>query len=257
MRFIWLCFVGLAAYVIAVLAFFPAAPVVDWIRPQLGPVAIQGVSGKLYAGQMDTVRSTDDLLPVEFSNVSWRIDPRTLLKGGAGIRFGFDAYGGDGNGLITRRWDGSIAVSELTFNADAKQLEPLLPVPIATFRGDLSGDIESIVVVNELLQQFEGVLNWRDGALESPVPTALGNVIVAVQPEGQQTHQVSLSSSGGDIVMEGRVTVSLNGDFAADVLFTPASTASPAVINGLRQMGRPDAQGRVRLQRQGNLNRMM
>ncbi len=257
MRLVWLIVVGLLSYVIGMVVLFPAAPVVDKIRPQLGPVALEGVSGKLYNGVIASVRSTDDLLPLEFSNVGWTLAPSTLLSGGAGVSFRFEGYGGEGQGLVARQWNGDITITDFAFSALAKTLEPLLPVPVASFSGQLSGDIEQITVANELLTRFDGTLNWNDALLESPVPTKLGNVQIVIAPDGEQTHVITLTANGGDVSMDGTVSLTLAGDFSADVLFTPSANAPPAVLNGLRQMGRADAQGRVRFVRQGNVNRLI
>jgi len=92
MRFIGLCLLGAAAFFVTVLVLFPAAPVVDRFRPQLGPVALEGVNGKLYKGVINTVKSTDDLLPLEFQNVGWALAPASLFKGGAGASFSLWLY---------------------------------------------------------------------------------------------------------------------------------------------------------------------
>ena len=257
MRFVSLCVLGIVSYLIAMVVLFPAAPVVDRFRPQLGPVALPGVHGKLYKGVIDEVSSTDDLLPLVFQNVAWSLAPQTLLKGGAGVKFSFDGYGGAGEGLLARAWNGSIAVTDFDITALAKELEPLLPVPIASFSGELVGDFARISIVNNLLQSLDGTLTWSNAALQTPVPTALGNVVVVIEPQDEKSHQVTLKASGGDVLMDGTVTLTQNGDFNADVLFTPTQSASPAVRNGLSQMGRPDPDGRVRLQRQGNVNRLL
>ena len=257
MRFLGLCLLGIVAFIVSLVALFPAAPAVDRIRPQLGAIALEGVNGKLYKGVIDTVKSTDDLLPLEFQNVGWALAPQTLLKGGAGASFSFEGYMGSGKGLATRKWNGSIEISDFTFNAQAKALEPLLPVPIASFSGELKGDIERVSLVNNLLAVAEGKLTWANAALQTPIPTSLGTVEVDIKPEGDNAHLVTLKAAGGDVAMDGTVNLSLNGDFTANVLFTPAASASQAVRNGLRQMGQADAQGRVRLQRTGNVNRLM
>jgi len=257
MRILWLCLIGVLSWLIATVVLFPAAPVVDKIRPQLGPVALEGVSGKLYNGVVDRVRSTDDLLPLEFQNVGWTLAPGTLLSGGAGANLRFDGYGGGGAGQVMRRWNGDMVVSDFDFTAQAKALEPLLPVPIASFSGELSGHFDKIALANNLLKSINGSLTWNNAALETPIPTSLGKVDVVIRPEGEQSHVVTLSAVGGDVAMDGSVTLALNGDFAADVLFTPSDNAPPAVVNGLRQMGSADSRGRVRFQRQGNVNRLM
>ena len=257
MRFIGLCLLGIVAFLVTVVALFPAAPAVDRVRPQLGAVALEGVNGKLYKGVIDSVKSTDDLLPLEFQNVGWALAPKALLKGAAGATFSFDGYGGSGKGLATRSWNGSIDITDFDFNAQAKALEPLLPVPIASFSGELIGNIERVSMVDNLLSEARAKLTWNDAALQTPVPTSLGTVEVDIEPEGDNAHIVILKAAGGDVAMDGKVTLTLSGDFIADVLFTPAPSASQAVLNGLRQMGRSDAQGRVRFQRSGNVNRLM
>jgi len=256
MRIVKLCLLGVVAYVLAVVVLFPAAPVVERFKPQLGPVALEGVNGKLYKGAIDTVRSTDDLLPLEFKNVGWALAPTRLLTGG-GASFSFDGYGGSGEGVASRSWGGDIDITDFDFNAQASELEPLLPVPIASFAGELVGNIEKISLVSNLLSEAKGTLSWKNAALKTPVPTALGTVNVDITPQGEQSHVVTLNAAGGDVTMDGSVTLGQNGDFNANVLFTPTPSASPAVVNGLRQMGRPDAQGRVRFQRTGNVNRLM
>jgi len=152
---------------------------------------------------------------------------------------------------------GSIDITDFEFNAQAKALEPLLPVPIASFSGELVGDIERVSLVDNLLDEAQGTLVWNNAALQTPIPTSLGTVEVDIKPQGERAHVVTLKAAGGDVAMDGTVTLSLNGDFNANVLFTPSASASEAVRNGLRQMGRADAQGRVRFQRTGNVNRLM
>ncbi len=256
MRIVWLLLLGLVSYVIAMLVFFPAAPVVDRIRPQLSNVALENVSGKLYKGNIGTVRSTDDLLPLEFNDVGWTVAPKTLLSGGTGASFRFNGYGGQGAGLAARQWNGDINITDFTFNALAKELEVLLPVPIARFNGELLGDIDQVLLVDNVLEQFEGTLRWNNALLESPIPTSLGDVTVDISPDGEQSHTVALSAAGGDVAMDGSVTLTQSGDFSADILFTPSQNTPAAVLAGLRQMGRADAQGRVRFVRQGNVNRL-
>ena len=256
MRLFGLCLLGLVSYLLAMIFFFPAAPLVDRIRPQLGPVALEGVSGRLFKGSINTVRSTDDLLPLEFENVGWTLAPSTLLSGG-GATITFEGYGGGGQGLIQRSWNGDVQVNDFTANLQAKALEPLLPVPVASFSGELQADIQQLQLVDQLLTRLEGQLIWQNAQLETPVATSLGNITLDIEPEGEQSHELTISAEGGDVAVEGTVTVTQSGDFTADVLLTPSADAPPAVLDGLRQMGPADGQGQVRIQQQGNVNRLM
>ena len=130
-------------------------------------------------------------------------------------------------------------------------------MPIASFSGELVGNIDKITLVDNLLTEARATLTWNDAELETPIPTSLGTVDVDIKPEGEESHLITLKASGGDVAMDGSVTLGLNGDFTANVLFTPAPSAPQAVVNGLRQMGPSDSSGRVRFQRKGNVNRLM
>jgi len=86
-QLVLLCFV---AYVVSMVFLFPAAPVVERIKPNIQPVQLNGVSGKLFSGQVANVVYADDLLPVQLDNVAWKLAPGTLLKGGAGVDISYD-----------------------------------------------------------------------------------------------------------------------------------------------------------------------
>lgn len=257
MRVLRLILLGVLTYVLAMIFLFPAAPVVNHFKPQLGPVSLNGVSGSLFNGKIDDVRSTDDLLPLKLSNVSWRLAPGALLKGGAGASIGFDAYGGSGKGLVTGKPSGDVEITDFEFDMQAKELEPLLPVPIAEFSGTVSGVVDTVKLENQLLTLFEGVINWQDAEVQRPFQASLGDVNIDVKPEGEKSHLATIAASGGDVAIEGTVLLGLNGDFTTDVLFTPAGTASQSLLNNLQQLGRADAQGRVRVKETGNVNRLM
>lgn len=262
MRIFRLVLLFVVAFLIAGVILFPAAPVVDRIRPQLGPVALEGVDGPLYKGTIASVRSTDDLLPLEFQNVGWRLNPMTLLDGGAGADVFFEGYGGGGEGTVMRSFNGDVLVKDFDFTADASTLEPLLPVPIASFAGKLMGDIATVQLADNLLSKVEGTLIWAGATIETsatgiPFTVNLGELQIDIKPEAPETHVVDIAANGGDVVVLGKVTVSLNGDFSADLTLTPSSSASKGVTDNLRRIGRPDASGGFRVQQNGNFNRLM
>lgn len=256
MRVARLVALAVVCYLIALVVLFPAKPVIDRLRPQLGPVALDGVSGPLWKGTVASVRSTDDLLPLEFENVGWRLSPTALVQGG-GARITFDGYGGGGEGLVTRHWNQDIEVSDLEVEVRAKALEPLLPVPLAEFDGALTADIDSLLLRNELLERLTGTLRWSEATLQRPFEARFGTVELTVAPDGGERHAGTVSIDGGDVSGGGEFTIAPNGDFTVDVSLTPSASAPPAIVDGLRRVARPDADGRYRLQQSGNVNRLM
>lgn len=255
MRVFKLVLLGIVCYLVVLLLRFPAAPVVDHFRPQLGPVAIEGVSGPLLGGQIERIASTDDLLPLEASNLRWKPALSQLFTGG-GAQVDLEAYGGSTSALVARAWNGDVTVSDLSMTARAKELEPLLPAPIAAFDGNLSANISKILLQAQLLTEFEGVIEWTDAVLERPIAARFGTVRIDVSPNGDDTHSGVLTAAGGDVSGEGNFTLALNGDYSLDVVLTPTANAPSALINSLRSVVNADAQGRYRIQQRGNVNRL-
>lgn len=256
MRVTQLVLFALAAFLVTVIVRFPAAPVLSRLEPDLRPMVLEGIEGPLIGGEIARVRSIDDLLPLEFTDVGWSLAPLRLFRG-LGANVDFAGYGGGGEGKVTRSWSGRAFVEDLTFEADAKAFETLLPVPLASFSGRLDGDVDTLVVENGNLARLDGRLSWTEALLETPVRASLGTLDVGIEPDGDETHTVTLTATGGDVAVDGTMTLALNGDFDANVLLTPAADAPPDVLSALSRMARPESGGRFRWQQSGNINRLM
>jgi len=261
MRVVRLVLLGLFVYLIAMVVFFPAAPVVEYIKPQLKPLALSGVSGKLYKGEVASVVSEDDLLPLSLTDVRWSLAPAKLLTG-TGANISFNTLGGSGKGQVLRTWGGDLAVENFTIDAEAKELEAFLPVPIASFKGRINADFDELKLVNQQLSRALGSLRWTNAdintvALGPELDINLGTLVIDVTPEDQGAHKATINATGGNITADGVVTIAANGDFNLNVLLTPSAETPRALINHLQRTTRPESGGRFRWTESGNLNRLM
>ncbi|MBX2825942.1 MAG: type II secretion system protein N [Gammaproteobacteria bacterium] len=257
MRLFRLVLLCLAVYLVTIVWLFPAAPVVEKIRPMVPPLELAGVEGRVLNGSVRRVTYDDGVLPVELSNLTWRLALQKLFTGAAGVNFTFDAYGGQGQGLVAQRFNGDIDVTDVTINAQMKELESLLPLPIAQFTGRLLAQIEAAEIRNRLLSTFRGKVAWSNAVLEQPIRANLGNIQLDVKPIDDLTHRGFLKSANGELGLEGTVDIKQNGDFKTDITVTPSDDATPEVLSALRGLGRPDQSGRYRIRQNGNVNRLM
>lgn len=256
-RVIRLILLGIVAYVVSVVWLFPAAPVVARLQPQIQPVQVSGVDGRLFKGTANNVRYADDLLPLEASNVKWHLMPRKIFAAAAGVGFSFDAYGGAGKGEFSHYISGDMSVSDFNFQGPTKGLEPLLPLPIAQFNGKLDAQLDSVEIENQLLKSMDGQIKWQDARLETPIAAFLGNVDLTIEPAGDDRHRGVINANGGEVELSGSVEIAANGDFQSNVLITPTDKATPELLNAIRSFARPERDGRYRLQRSGNVNRLL
>jgi len=257
MRIAKLVLLGVVAYIVSMFFLFPAAPVIKRVEPNIQPISLSGVSGKLFRGRVDRVNYDDDVFPVELTDANWRVLPSKLLSAALGVKFDFKAYGGLGDGDFEQRMGGKILLSEVNFTGPAKGLEALLPLPIATFAGQLAVQIEVAELENQLLTKLIAEINWSNAVLQTPFAVNAGNISIDVEPVDAQTHRAQILVAGGELDVKGAIDVKQNGDFVTDVTVQPIANASPDLVNALRGLGQPDNKGRYRIQRNGNVNRLM
>jgi len=259
MRVVRLILLGLLAFVVTIVWLFPAAPLIEKIKPNIKPVELAGVSGKLFNGQVASVEYADDLLPLEFQDVTWKFAAGALLKGGAGANFTFKGYGGGGDGQVSQQWNGDIRVSDIVFSAESKELEVLLPGPVAEFTGEITGQFDKVVLANQLLQSVSGQLNWGEAIivtrLYGPEITAnLGQLDIDIAPEQNAAHTVTITSAGGDLAVDGKVVVASNGDYQTNMLLTPSAKAPQELVRVLQQLTQPAGGGLFKIEHNGNMN---
>lgn len=257
MRVIRLLLLGMLVYVGTIAWLFPAAPVAERFAPMLQPLVLNNVSGSLLNGAVGEVSYDDGVIPLNLSNVSWRLVAQKLFTGAAGVSFSFDAYGGGGNGVAAQRWNGDLDLTDFDFSGPAKGLEALLPLPIAAFSGQLDAGIELLEIRDQLLKTVRGTVDWKQALLEQPVRANLGDIALDIKPVDENSHRGFLVAKGGDLSIDGTVDLALNGDYRTDITITPASSASPELLNSLRSLARPDPAGRFRIRQNGNVNRLM
>jgi len=261
MRVVRLLLLGLIAFVVTVVVFFPAAPVIEKIKPQLRPLVLSGVTGPLLRGNVGSVVSTDDLLPLQLQDVKWRFAPTKLITG-TGAAVEFTGLGGGGTGDVVRTWGGDIAIDNVEVDITASELEAFLPVPIAQFAGKIRGDIAEVRLVNQQLTRLLGKLNWSGASINTnllgpQLDIALGSINIDIDPEDNGAHKAAITANGGDISADGQVNVQANGDFELNIILTPTSNTPPELIEHMKRTTRAESGGRYRWQEAGNINRLM
>jgi len=147
----------------------------------------------------------------------------------------------------------------MAFNVESKELEVLLPGPVAEFTGEITGQFDRVHLANQLLQSISGKLSWNNAIivtrLYGPEITAnLGELDVDIVPEENAAHAVTISSAGGDLTVDGKVVVAANGDYQTNMLLTPSATAPQELVRALQQLTKPAGGGLFKIEHNGNMN---
>ncbi|HBR97850.1 MAG TPA: hypothetical protein DD979_10795 [Gammaproteobacteria bacterium] len=249
---------GVCCYLLFMVLRFPAAPIVA--RFDVSPLTLSGVSGPVWNATIDTLEAPNDVLPTgperfRVEQVSWSPAPMQLLAGRGGAHISFNAYGGQGEGVVAQSLGGDTHVSDFHYSAEGQALSVLLD-PFAKIAGQLAVSVDELVLENQVFSSMQARIEWQDARLLEPTPARLGNLRIDIEPDGDQ-HTARISAEGGDVVVNGQVDVQQNGNYQTDLTIRPRSGAPRELTDMLRGMGRAASDGSYRIRRKGNVRRMM
>jgi hypothetical protein len=251
MKWPYLVSLGVVSYWVALALTMPAATALAWV--DISPVKVSGVRGSLFRGSADLVEPTAGQ---RLQNLRWTFSPLALVKGQVAMELDFLYRGGQGTGRAGYGLSRELEITDGHFEIPAKVLQDLLPLPLAEFGGVLDANLERVGLAAGKLKTVRGELLWRKAALRAPVKADLGEVRMEVAPSGQG-HRAQLKGKGGVLDMDGEVDLDAGGDdggqYRANIEFRPQAGASKELTDALRNIARPERDGRFRLRYTGRI----
>ncbi|HKE44988.1 MAG TPA: type II secretion system protein N [Steroidobacteraceae bacterium] len=229
---------GVAAFLVTLLAIAPAS-LVTTILPS--GVTLGMTSGTLWSGTAESLTVQGQSL----GGIRWKFLPLHLFRG----RVAFDGELLRGDGQVR----GRLALG-LGGRYEARNLEihlPLasLPPGIAPrgWLGVVRAQLPSVQIPPApAVPKMLGTIELR--GLQAPPPNGapIGSYSVAFDAASAQADKLvgQLKDLEGPMQVTGTVTLSAQRNYVIEGLIAPRAGASQAVINTLRFLGPPDAQGR-------------
>ena len=243
----YLILLGVFTFSVAFLFQFPAATALTLLN--MDPAQVQNVSGTVWRGSADRILISPE---EQLEDVSWSFKPALLIQAKAGAGLDFTYRGGHGYVVAAYSVFGKAALSSGRYSTSAQALEPLLPLPIAEFRGEITLQLEELSMKGQQFHKAEGTLVWNEARLIRPAPALLGQVTLDVLPQGDN-HLISLKNTGGELRLSGDITLEENKRYNATIILKPERNASSELVNSLRALGRRQSDGSYRIRQQGNL----
>jgi general secretion pathway protein N len=247
--------IGLPLYLLFLVALFPAAQAWRFAAEPLASTVpelkLAGLDGTVWSGRAGMVVYRKALL----GEMNWQLSPMALLFGQGELQ----AMLQSDNGYLLSRVStplggGSVALADIEGQLPLSELMRFAPyLPVA-----LDGRVSLNLPVLELsadgrLHRADGTLTWHQAAMSAPQALSFGDLQLVLRTEAEGQVVGVISDRGGPLSITGTVQFSPNGVYVLNASIAAAEGAPAELRGSLGMLGKPDAQGRHRLNYTGKL----
>lgn len=243
---------GLGAYLITLLASFPAVLAYRWAGPWLdkSPITLAAVEGRVWEGRAGMLSYQKRPL----GRVSWSLSPSALLLGQLSLSWKLDLEEGTVQGEASLARDGELVLHELKGRLPAAQLTALYPIPMVSIDGLVALRLDEVLIQGGQLLRARGQLGWHQAAITAPQALGLGDLLLTLdERKGEGGIRGLLQDQGGPLQAEGEVLLEPNGRYHINGRLAAREGRQSALARALAMLGRADAGGWVNLKFTGKL----
>jgi len=238
----------LVAYLVFLVASFPAAVVVArWVPPELG-IDPASVHGSVWNGSLEGLSVGGTRL----GPIRWGARPFRLLLGEAA--YDLDVAGEGLKAAGELRWslsDGTLAVRDLGLRFEAALLRDLGVLPIG-LEGTAEGRLGRVDWRPGELPLVQGELDWRGAALDFPARLDLGEVALRATAD-QDRSEITWEGRPGTVDVGGAMTLNPPLDYRVRLSVKPVGKLDSSAQGMLSMLGRPGPDGAYKLNFSGQI----
>ena len=237
-------FLGLLAFLAAALWQLPLSYAKPYAEKYVRGLQLKGVSGTVWNGEAQQLIANNRNL----ENVKWKVKPLESLTS-LSLKFDFDIKGRDltANGLAGITPNKTLILNDTQFELNASYINK--QQQLAKLSGDITGNIKYAELNQKDLPIIDGIVDWKEAAVSSPIKLAQGDYHAIITPDSGNLN-IQLSSSDAPVELGGKITLNKEWIYKTD-LNIKATDPNLAPMMGL--LGRKQANGAVNIKKQGDL----
>lgn len=236
---------GVGAYVLILIATFPATRISDSLAERVTDLSINGVSGSVFSGQAVQVVYQG----LDLGTVHWQFRPLRLLLGRLEYRIELDYPANAGHLNAGRTLTGRTYVDDVDIEVlPGRLVNHYSPVTFNS-SGTLQLLFETLSPGDDYSGEVVGRVIWRDAAILAPVSLVLGQLEMDVSTEDGQL--VGRFENSGDLGVSGVVALSPDNAYRVDLLLRPGAAMDMDTLAMLEQFSQRQANGDYRIELSG------
>ena len=235
---------GIATFVIGLIITFPARVAYQWFAP--AELKLDGISGSIWRG----TAAQGTAGGVYLADIEWSFRPLALLTGKLEFASSSKLASGFFDARVAVALGGNLTLSNVAAALTLDSLTAMLP--LNGIEGDVSVQIEELVVENGLPVEVTGTINIANLVSRLLSPTRLGDYRVEFQTNDDGILG-SVEAINGVLDLGGtiKLTRDRNYEFVGKVAAKPNAPLS--ITQQLQYLGSPDSQGRREFRIEGQL----
>lgn len=226
----------------------PAEVALRYLKPDLGPLQLGGVSGTVWQGRAASVSAFGTPLGA----LDWTVARSPVLLRVVEAKLALQGGALEANGELRRDPDGSVLVRNLDFRMPAELAAPALDIPSLKLLGRIEGRVDDARLAGGWVSGARGTAHWRDAAVSGEAEARLGELSAefASQPDGSIAGTVKDNGSS-NLEVAGQFVIQ-TGQFNATARLA-ARNNDTQIQEALRYIGEPQPDGSSLLKIHGQL----
>lgn len=254
MKKTWLkyLFIGLGLYLIIVLVRFPADIAYGFVANSLktSPAKVQlyRVGGTLWNGKAQFANVQGQTL----HDLRWELHLLSILTGKVGATLSFKLEDGSVKATAYRGLGGSISLEDVKARLPVAEIIRMARIPAVKLEGQLGLNFSELAMSDGIVNTADGRVVWNGAESQFPQRIQLGDLSATIKTTDKGI-EAKLGDAGGPLQLNGLFTLAPDGkyDFNGELAAREGSNSN--LGRSLSMMGRPDAQGKVKIANSGNL----
>ncbi len=241
-----LIFFGLLSFSIAAIWQLPLSFVKPYIEKEVKGLKLTNPSGTVWNGKADTLR----VAKTNIDGVDWQVKPLDSLTSlSLKVAFTVDDPNITAKGLASITPSQNIILDDTKFDLNATYLNTLQKH--AKVAGEIKGNITRAEIYKDQnkLPKVNAIIDWKDGAINSPLKLAPGDYKAIITPQAGDT-LIKISSFEAPMELTGEIKVNKTWDYNI-ALNIKSKDKNIGPLVGL--LGKKQADGSIAVTKNGNL----
>lgn len=214
----------------------------------MGPVVLSGVRGTLWDGHADGI----SVFGRDLGEIDWRMAKSAILRGRMAADVRIQGTDVDAAGLVDRNRAGALTVRDVHFRFPAQLLAPVLDIPDLNLLGAVSGVISEATLRDGFIETATGNARWSEAGVTGQAEARFADIVgeFAADPKGGIAGSAH-DDGAGNLAVASTFHAGISGFEAQAIL--RARNEDPQVLETLRHVGEPQADGSSKLVIRGHM----